>query len=37
MGLEVREELESIGLMYVWKSQQERNFSEMNKMGQERW
>jgi hypothetical protein len=37
MGLEMREELESIGLMYVWKRQQECNFSEMSKMGQERW
>jgi hypothetical protein len=25
LGLEMREELESIGLMYVWKSQQECN------------
>jgi hypothetical protein len=37
LGLEMREELDSIGLMNVWKSQQERNFSEMSKTGKERW
>jgi hypothetical protein len=37
LGLEMREELDSIGLMNIWKSQQECNFSEMSKMGKGRW
>jgi len=37
LGLEMREELGSIGLMNVWKSQWECNFSEMSKMGKEGW
>jgi len=37
LGLQMKEELDSIGLMNEWKSQQERTFSEMSKMGKERW